>query len=364
MNSLKDLLANNRRWADQVTAQDPAFFEQLSQQQAPRYLWIGCSDSRVPATQIVDLPPGEIFVHRNVANVVVHTDLNALSTIQFAVDVLKVKHILVVGHYGCGGVGAVLKESRLGLIDNWLRHITDIAMKHADKLDPAQDFALRHARLCELNALEQALNVCHTTVVQEAWERGQELAVHALDIRPGQRPHPGSGTGRAQPGTTAGRVRGSHYRTDQPLAIAGMSGDSFRTDSAPAPVGAYPHARRVGNLLFLSGVGPRQPGDNAIPGNQYAADGQLIDYDIEAQCHQVFANVRAVLEASGAAWSSLVDVTVFLTDMQRDFAAYNRLYAEYFEGIDACRTTLGIRSLPTPIAIELKCVAALENGNA
>jgi carbonic anhydrase len=170
MNSLKDLLANNRRWADQVTAQDPTFFEQLSQQQAPRYLWIGCSDSRVPATQIVDLPPGEIFVH---------TDLNALSTIQFAVDVLQVKHILVVGHYGCGGVGAVLKESRLGLIDNWLRHITDIAMKHADKLDPAQSFAIRHAHLCELNALEQALNVCHTTVVREAWERGQQLAVHA-----------------------------------------------------------------------------------------------------------------------------------------------------------------------------------------
>ena len=133
----------------------------------------------MPATQIVDLPPGEIFVHRNVANVVVHTDLNALSTIQFAVDVLKVKHILVVGHYGCGGVGAVLKESRLGLIDNWLRHITDIALKHSDKLDPNQSFALRHAHLCELNALEQALNVCHTTVVREAWERGQQLAVHA-----------------------------------------------------------------------------------------------------------------------------------------------------------------------------------------
>src|SRR6185312_8115381 len=128
MNSLKDLLASNRRWAASMTAQEPYFFEKLAQQQAPKYLWIGCSDSRVPATQIVDLPPGEIFVHRNVANVVVHTDLNALSTIQFAVDVLKVKHILVVGHYGCGGVGAVLKESRLGLIDNWLRHIGDIAL--------------------------------------------------------------------------------------------------------------------------------------------------------------------------------------------------------------------------------------------
>jgi carbonic anhydrase len=133
----------------------------------------------VPATQIVDLPPGEIFVHRNVANVVVHTDLNALSTIQFAVDVLKVKHILVVGHYGCGGVGAVLKQSHLGLIDNWLRHIDDISLKHTAKLDPSLAFAVRHARLCELNAIEQALNVCHSTIVREAWDRGQELAVHA-----------------------------------------------------------------------------------------------------------------------------------------------------------------------------------------
>ncbi len=138
-----------------------------------------------------------------------------------------------------------------------------------------------------------------------------------------------------------------------------MSGDSIRTDAAPAPVGAYPHARRVGNLLFLSGVGPRQPGSNAIPGNIYDVDGRLIDYDIAAQCRQVFANVRAVLEASGAAWTDLVDVTVFLTDMQRDFASYNRLYAEHFAGIDACRTTVGISALPTPIAIELKCVAAL-----
>jgi len=138
-----------------------------------------------------------------------------------------------------------------------------------------------------------------------------------------------------------------------------MSGDTIRTDAAPAPVGAYPHARRVGNLLFLSGVGPRQPGSNAIPGNVCDAGGRLVDYDIEAQCRQVFANVRAVLEASGARWEDLVDVTVFLTDMQRDFAAYNRLYAEHFAGVDACRTTVGIAALPTPIAIELKCVAAL-----
>lgn len=133
----------------------------------------------------------------------------------------------------------------------------------------------------------------------------------------------------------------------------------IRTSSAPAPVGAYPHARRVGNLLFLSGVGPRQPGDNAIPGNVLDDRGVLVDYDIEAQCRQVFANVRAVLDASGAHWSDLVDVTVFLTDMQRDFAIYNRIYAECFAGVDACRTTLGITALPTPIAIELKCIAAI-----
>ncbi|WP_266169617.1 RidA family protein [Dyella subtropica] len=135
--------------------------------------------------------------------------------------------------------------------------------------------------------------------------------------------------------------------------------DAVRTDTAPAPVGAYPHARRVGHLLFLSGVGPRTPGSNAIPGNVYDAEGKLMGYDIEAQCRQVFANVRAVLEASGAHWEDLVDVTVYLTDMARDFSAYNRLYAECFTGVDACRTTVGITALPTPIAIELKCVAAL-----
>ena len=135
--------------------------------------------------------------------------------------------------------------------------------------------------------------------------------------------------------------------------------DVIRTDAAPAPVGAYPHARRVGDLLFLSGVGPRVPGSNQVPGNVYEHDGSLAAYDFEAQCRQVFANVRAVLEASGARWEDLVDVTVFLTDMARDFPAYNKLYAEYFAGVDACRTTLGISALPTPIAIELKCVAAL-----
>jgi 2-aminomuconate deaminase len=142
-----------------------------------------------------------------------------------------------------------------------------------------------------------------------------------------------------------------------------MSG-VVRTDTAPAPVGAYPHARRVGNLLFLSGVGPRQPGTHVIPGNVHDADGKLVSYDIEQQCRQVFANVRAVLEASGARWEHLVDVTVFLTDMARDFPIYNRLYAEYFKGVDACRTTLGITALPTPIAIELKCIAALPSADS
>jgi carbonic anhydrase len=177
--SLKDLLERNRRWAASVTATDPHFFEQLSQQQAPKYLWIGCSDSRVPATQIVDLPPGEIFVHRNVSNVVVHSDLNALSTIQFAVDVLKVEHILVVGHYGCGGVSAVLRKDKLGLIDNWLRHVRDVAFKHEAMLPDALSMAVRHQRLCELNAIEQALNVCGTSIVRDAWERGQSITVHA-----------------------------------------------------------------------------------------------------------------------------------------------------------------------------------------
>ena len=177
MSGLEQLLENNRAWADRVRREDPAFFEQLSRQQAPEYLWIGCSDSRVPANQVVDLAPGEVFVHRNIANVVVHTDLNCLSVIQFAVDVLKVKHILVVGHYGCGGVLAALREMRLGLSDNWIRHVRDVAVRHAGVLGEAGEH-LQHDRLCELNALEQVANVCQTTIVRDAWARGQELAVH------------------------------------------------------------------------------------------------------------------------------------------------------------------------------------------
>ena len=173
-----DLLESNRRWSEAIRARDPEFFVQLSQQQAPKYLWIGCSDSRVPANQIVDLAPGEVFVHRNVANLVVHADLNCLSVMQFAVDVLKVEHIMVVGHYGCGGVQAVLEERRVGLCDNWLRHVGDVRAAHAAMLQALPDAESRHARLCELNVLEQAVNVCRTTVVRDAWERGQELAVH------------------------------------------------------------------------------------------------------------------------------------------------------------------------------------------
>lgn len=174
---LDALLSNNRDWADGVRRDDPGFFERLSQQQAPRYLWIGCSDSRVPANQIMGLAPGEVFVHRNIANVMVHTDLNCMSVIQFAVDVLKVRHILVVGHYGCGGVHAALHGQRVGLADNWIRHVGDVAQKHGALIEaivPDQ----RDDALCELNAIEQAENVCLTTVIRDAWARGQQLAVH------------------------------------------------------------------------------------------------------------------------------------------------------------------------------------------
>lgn len=176
-NRLDTLLDNNRAWAARVTQEDPTFFDRLSRQQSPEYLWIGCSDSRVPANQVIDLLPGEVFVHRNIANVVVHTDLNCLSVLQFSVDVLKVKHVLVVGHYGCGGVGAALHGTRLGLADNWIRHVGDVALKHAALLDSLPE-EQRHDALCELNAIEQAVNVCQTTVIADAWARGQPLAVH------------------------------------------------------------------------------------------------------------------------------------------------------------------------------------------
>lgn len=178
MNELEQLLQNNREWADRIKEEDPGFFKRLSQQQFPRYLWIGCSDSRVPANQILGLDPGEVFVHRNIANVMSHGDLNALSVIQFAVDILKVEHILLVGHYGCGGVHAALTGARLGLADNWLRHVGDVAQKHAALLGQVETESMRHARLCELNVIEQVFNVCQTTVVEDAWARGQKLSVH------------------------------------------------------------------------------------------------------------------------------------------------------------------------------------------
>ena len=179
MSTIKHLIKRNLAWANGIKDNDPEFFSSLSKQQTPDYLWIGCSDSRVPANQIVDLPPGEVFVHRNIANIVVHTDLNCLSVIQYAVEVLEVKHIIVCGHYGCGGIKAALENHSHGLIDNWLRHVSDVTRFNAEKL---QD--LEHDQkldlLCELNVLEQVTNVCKTTIVQDAWERGAALSVHGL----------------------------------------------------------------------------------------------------------------------------------------------------------------------------------------
>ena len=184
---IKELFDNNRAWASRVTRQDPEFFLRLSAQQAPRYLWIGCADSRVPANEIVGLAPGEMFVHRNIANVVVHADLNCLSVLQFAVDVLKVQHVIVAGHYGCGGVRAALRDDRLGLVDNWLRHVQDVRWKHQQELERISSEDDRHHRLCELNVIEQVLNVSQTTIVRDAWARGQALEVHGwiYDLRDG-----------------------------------------------------------------------------------------------------------------------------------------------------------------------------------
>src|SRR4051812_5617272 len=176
MHSTAGLFENNRKWASRILRKDPDFFKRLSEQQSPKYLWIGCSDSRVPANEIVDLLPGELFVHRNVANLVVHTDLNCLSVIQFAIDLLKVEHVIVCGHYGCSGVRAALGNERLGLADNWLRHLQDVRDKHSQ--EPGVSGALTHERLCELNVIEQVLNVCFTTTLRDAWARGQGIAVH------------------------------------------------------------------------------------------------------------------------------------------------------------------------------------------
>ena len=178
MPNFKQLFINNKNWADRIEKEQPGFFRQLSEQQAPEYLWIGCSDSRVPANEIVGLLPGELFVHRNVANLVVHSDMNCLSVLQYAIDILKVKHILVVGHYGCGGVKAALTKQRVGFVDNWLRNVKDVYSMHRDELDQVADDSERLNRLIELNVMEQVRNLCHTSFVQEAWERGQPLTIH------------------------------------------------------------------------------------------------------------------------------------------------------------------------------------------
>ena len=178
MTVLRKLFDRNRAWAGRMTASQPDFFRKLSRLHAPEYLWIGCADSRVPANEIVGLLPGEMFVHRNVANIVVHTDLNCLSVMQYAVDVLKVKHIIVVGHYGCGGVRAAYQKKRLGLIDNWLRHVQDVHAKHAESLESLRDLQEQLDRLCVLNVIEQVSNVCQTSIVLDAWEREQPLTVH------------------------------------------------------------------------------------------------------------------------------------------------------------------------------------------
>lgn len=175
---LTALFDNNRAWAERVKTSDPDFFSKLASQQSPEYLWIGCSDSRVPANQIVDLLPGEVFVHRNVANMVVHTDFNCLSVLQYAVEVLKVKHVIVVGHYGCGGVQAAYENKDMGLVDNWLRNIKDVQFRHEGELEAIADRGARLERLCELNVISQVANVCHTTIVQNAWSRKQPVTVH------------------------------------------------------------------------------------------------------------------------------------------------------------------------------------------
>jgi carbonic anhydrase len=176
---LDDLFRNNRSWAENIKAEDPDFFRKLAEQQTPQFLWIGCADSRVPANEIMGLLPGEVFVHRNVANLVIHTDMNCLSVLQYAIEVLKVKHILVTGHYGCGGVQAALQNREFGLIDNWLRHIKDVYRIYEDTLD-SLPYEQKLDRLCELNVAEQVANVCHTTIVQNAWKRGDSLSVHGF----------------------------------------------------------------------------------------------------------------------------------------------------------------------------------------
>jgi carbonic anhydrase len=207
MQHLSHLFDNNRRWAARMMEVRPDFFDRLVSQQAPRYLWIGCSDSRVPANEIVGLLPGELFVHRNVANLVVHTDLNCLSVLQYAVDVLRIEHVIVCGHYGCGGIAAARSSRSLGLIDNWLRHIQDTQDRHRQELDCVGDEAKALDRLCELNVLHQAHNVCRTTVAQDAWRRGQQLAVHAWIYR-----------------LSDGLLQDLEFSVDRPVGARGLPG--------------------------------------------------------------------------------------------------------------------------------------------
>ena len=183
MRTLHALFENNRAWAATVRTEDPTFFSRLSEQQHPSYFWIGCSDSRVPANRIVDVVPGELFVHRNIANLVIPTDLNCLSVMQYAVDALKVEHIIVCGHHGCGGVKAAMQNRRMGLVDNWLQHVKNVQRKHHEQLGAIEGPDARLDRLCELNVIEQVLNVCQSTVVLDAWDRGQDLAVHGWIYR-------------------------------------------------------------------------------------------------------------------------------------------------------------------------------------
>ena len=225
MSTLGNLFSQNVAWSEAIRQKDPDFFKKLSNQQAPEYLWIGCSDSRVPANEIVGLLPGELFVHRNVANVVVHSDLNCLSVVQFAVDVLKVKHIIVTGHYGCGGVAAALQNRKLGLIDNWLRHVQDVRHMHGPILDELPEERAKVDMLCELNVIEQAVNVSQTTIVQDAWARGQELTIHGWIY-----------------GVHDGRLRDLNMTVAQPGAL----GDTYTTalDACLARKGVQLRARR------------------------------------------------------------------------------------------------------------------------
>lgn len=248
MQNLENLFEKNRAWADKIRQRDPEFFPTLARQQFPGYLWIGCSDSRVPANQIVGLLPGELFVHRNVANLVVHTDLNCLSVMQFAVDVLKVRHVMVVGHYGCSGVGAAYRRQRIGLSDNWLRHVQDVRDKHDAELSKIEDPVAACDRLCELNVIEQVSNVCQTSIVRDAWERGQDLTVHGWIY-----------------GLTDGLLRDlnvNRFDTRQPLPSHPSSLGTFSpaVPSVVVPAVVAPSGARAASTLV-----PSSPGGASAP---------------------------------------------------------------------------------------------------